>query len=74
MDNLDILGYVGTILVIISFTFSNDKIKHLRIFSIIACVVFIIYSILRNDIPVVVTNSCIILANLYHLIKDFFKK
>lgn len=69
---MEILGYLGTVLVIISFLCKN--ITNLRVISIIACIFFIIYSSYKFDIPVIITNIAIMLINIYRLIKEKYDK
>jgi len=64
---ISIIGYIATIITLLSFTFSN--IKKLRITGCVACSIWIVYAILRNDIPIVLTNSAIILIHIFYLSK-----
>jgi len=64
----DIIGYIGTLLVVISFLMKN--IFLLRLINVMACVVFVIYGILLSLIPVIITNLMIISINLYFIIKE----
>jgi len=64
---IDIIGYIGTILVLISFAMKD--IKKLRIINIIACVIFVYYSYLINAMPNIILNILVIMLNLYYLIK-----
>jgi hypothetical protein len=64
----EILGYIGSLVVVSSF-FMKD-INYLRIVNIIGCLLFIGYGILlNNSIPIIFTNTTIVLVNLYYLIK-----
>jgi uncharacterized protein with PQ loop repeat len=65
---LDLLGYLGTFLVVLSFTFKN--VNTLRKVSVVACVIWVLYGIFKNDIPIVVTNVLIMVINLYSLVKN----
>jgi uncharacterized protein with PQ loop repeat len=67
MNYVDITGYIATILLIISFTFKN--VNTLRKWNSAACLTFIIYGILINSYPLIISNSFILLFNLYFLIK-----
>jgi uncharacterized protein with PQ loop repeat len=43
--------------------------KKLRIINLFGCGAFIIYGILNNALPIVITNSAIVLINLFYLFK-----
>jgi hypothetical protein len=58
----DIFGYIGTIIVIISFTI--EDIYKLRICNTIGCIFWIIYGFGINAIPTIVVNACIIIVHL----------
>ncbi len=64
----DIIGYIGTLLVVISFLMKN--IFLLRLINTIACTVFVIYGVILNLPPVIITNLLIISINLYFIIKE----
>ncbi len=66
----DWIGYIASILLIISFMMKN--VKTLRIINSFGCAFFIYYGILLgNDLPIIITNGFIISFNLYYL---FIKK
>ena len=62
-----IIGYIATIITLLSFTFSNMKM--LRITGCIACVLWILYAIMRNDVPLVLTNVAIIIIHFFYFLK-----
>lgn len=68
---LEIFGYIGTFLVILSMIMSN--IKKLRIINILGSIITVIYSVLVDAWPIVVLNSTLIIINSIHLIKDYYK-
>lgn len=63
----DIVGYMGTLAVVLSFLFTNFT--KFRIANIIACGIFMWYGYLTKTTPTIVVNSLIVLLNLYHLFK-----
>ena len=69
---LEIFGYIGTTLVVISMMMSS--LTKLRIINICGSIISTIYAIICNTWPIVVMNISLILINLFHLIKDFIKK
>ena len=69
---LEIFGYIGTALVIISMMMTS--ILKLRIINMCGGLISLIYAILRNTWPVVVLNFCIITINLFHTVKELRQK
>ncbi len=65
---LEIFGYLGTILVILSMMMTS--LKKLRVFNISGAIISTIYSIIYNAWPIVIMNLCLIIINMYHLIID----
>lgn len=72
MDFLEIFGYIGTALVIISMMMSS--VTKLRIINICGSIISGTYSYLSNAWPIVIMNICLIIINVYHLIKEFSTK
>jgi uncharacterized protein with PQ loop repeat len=65
---VDIIGYIASAVVLISFLMKN--IKKLRVINTIGCLIFIVYGVLLNfSIPIILTNSVIVGINIYFLIK-----
>lgn len=64
----ELIGYIGSLVVVSSFLMKD--IKKLRVINIIGCSLFICYGVLLNSIPIIFTNTAIILINLYYLIKS----
>lgn len=62
---VDLVGYLGSVFVIISFLMKDIDI--LRIVSIIACFIFVIYGYLTGTTPTIVLNIIIIVLNFYKL-------
>jgi uncharacterized protein with PQ loop repeat len=68
---IEILGYVATVIVIFSFTIRN--LKWLRIVNTIGCFLFTIYGLLILSMPIIITNTAIMIINLYQILKTFKK-
>ena len=64
---LEIFGYIGTALVILSMTMKS--INKLRIVNISGAIVSAIYSALISAWPIVLLNVTLTTINLYHVIK-----
>ncbi|MFT5581687.1 MAG: hypothetical protein ACI9XP_001006 [Lentimonas sp.] len=65
MDTTEIIGYIGSFLILLSF--SMKKMKTLRYVNLIGCGVFISYGVLIDSIPIIITNAAIVLVNIYYL-------
>lgn len=65
MTVLDIVGYIGSVLVAVSLTMSN--IKRLRWYNLVGAAVFSVYGYLINSIPVFLLNGWIVLVDIYYL-------
>jgi hypothetical protein len=66
---IEIIGYIGTIIVLISFTFKD--VKKLRVVNTLGCFLFVVYGIANNDNPVIVTNALISIINITQLYKTY---
>lgn len=65
---LEIFGYIGTALIIISMTMKS--INKLRLFNLAGSIISVIYSLIIVAWPTVVLNLCLAAINIYHLIKS----
>ncbi len=62
-----IMGYVASLLLAISLMVNNDlKFRWLNTFG---CLSFIVYGVLINAMPVILTNSLLLLINFIYLVK-----
>ncbi len=66
-----ILGYVGTALLALSLVVNNDL--RFRWLNTSGCLIFIIYGILINAFPVVLTNGLLLAINGFYLYKIYHK-
>jgi hypothetical protein len=64
---LDFIGWVATILIIISFIFKD--IYKLRLFSMIGAFVWIIYGIISVSYPIIFLNVVVAFIQVFWLIK-----
>lgn len=67
MNIFEIIGYLSSFLIILSYCFKGKK---LRYASIVASTVAVIYALGLSLWPVLITNSAIIVVNLYQLYTD----
>ena len=64
-----LVGYLASLLLAISLIINNDlKFRWLNTFG---CLSFIIYGILINAFPIILTNSILLLINLFYLVKIY---
>lgn len=64
---IEIFGYIGSAFVVVAMLMSS--IVKLRIINTIGCVISAIYSIICGAIPLAAMNICLIIINVYNLIK-----
>jgi len=69
---LTAIAYIASAFILFSFTL-KDQIK-LRMFNSVGAALFIYYSVMKSDYPVVFINSAIIFINLYFIIKSKISK
>ena len=65
---MEILGYIATVIDLASFLMK--KMTNLRVLNSIGACLFIVYGLLINSGPVVLTNSLILGINLIKLVQD----
>lgn len=65
---IDIFGYVGSLIVFISFMMKD--IKKLRLINAVACIIFVIYGIVKVAYPVAITNIIVVIINIVFLIRN----
>ena len=64
----DIFGWIGTALVLFSFTLSD--IVKLRIVNAIGSIAWIVYGIQTGIIPTIFVNTCVLIIHSIWLIKN----
>ena len=69
---LEIFGYIGTALVIISMLMTD--INRLRIINISGGIISLVYAICVNTMPVVVLNVTLVTINTVQLIRSMIEK
>jgi hypothetical protein len=65
--NWDIFGYIGTIVVLYSFTIEN--IFKLRLVNSIGSMFWIVYGLGIMAGPTIIVNSCVLMIHIYWFIK-----
>lgn len=67
-----LIGYIASILLAISLLVNNElKFRWLNMFG---CLSFIVYGILITAFPIILTNTILLLINLYYLVKTYRTK
>jgi hypothetical protein len=68
----EIMGYLASLLLAISLVVNNDlKFRWLNTFG---CLSFIVYGVLINAFPIILTNGILLLINLFYLVKIYRTK
>lgn len=58
-------GYLASFFVLLSFLMRN--IKTLRYVNTLGCMFFVVYGVLLDSWPIIITNAAIIMVNIYYL-------
>lgn len=69
---LELFGYFGTALVLLSFLMQD--LKWLRIFNMSGGLISLIYAILTDSMPVVALNASLIIINAFQLARIIINK
>ena len=64
---LELFGYLGSFLVLISMLMTS--VVRLRVINLIGSAVFTAYAILIRSYPTALLNGCLVIVNVYHLLK-----
>lgn len=69
---IEVVGYVATFLVMLSFMMKN--VTRLRIINAVGCATWIIYGVMLDSNPVIITNVGILAINFGHLLRNYLNK
>lgn len=72
MFDVEFIGYLGSLFVGVSLLMTN--MKRLRYINFCGCVMFVIYGVFINALPVVFMNAFCALINVYHVLKIIKQK
>lgn len=64
---IEAIGYTGSALVLISFLMVS--VVKLRIVNSIGSIIFTVYAFIIHSYPTAIMNLCLVLINIYHLVK-----
>ncbi|TCJ13149.1 hypothetical protein EPD60_13860 [Flaviaesturariibacter flavus] len=64
-----LLGYLATLFLALSLIVSNDL--QFRWFNTLGCLAFIVYGSMIGAFPVILTNTLLLVINVYHLVKVY---
>lgn len=67
MDYIELIGYLASAFVLLSFVMK--EMTKLRIVNIVGCAFFITYGVLLLSWPIIITNTAIVVVNVYYLVK-----
>lgn len=70
MENVELIGYLASAAVLISFLMKD--INKLRLINSIGCILFIIYGFMLSPTswPVIITNTAIVMVNVYYVVQS----
>lgn len=66
---IEIVGYAASAAIVVSLAMTS--VVRLRIISLVGCVLFVVYGVLVNAWPVVISNAMIALINIWFLYQEF---
>ena len=64
---IELIGYLGSALVLVSFLMVS--VVKLRIVNSIGSIIFTIYAFIIKSYPTAIMNLCLVIINIYHLVK-----
>ena len=64
---IEAIGYVGSALVLVSFLMAS--VVKLRIVNSVGSVIFTIYAFIIHSYPTAIMNLCLVMINIYYLVK-----
>lgn len=65
----EVIGWLATIMILLSFLVKSDMFL-LRVLNSTGACLWLVYGILKNDLPVIVLNFIVILIHSYWFIKN----
>ena len=68
-DQIEVLGYTASLLVIVSLTMRS--VVRFRLISLTGSATFLTYGVLIESVPIVITNVCIAAINVFFLRREF---
>ena len=66
---VNLIGWLATITILISFTIKKDMFL-LRIINTTGTVLWLVYGLIKNDLPLIGVNTSVILIHLYWFYKN----
>ncbi|CEN33564.1 conserved membrane hypothetical protein [Capnocytophaga canimorsus] len=61
------VGYTASFFVVLSFLIKQN-VSRIRLVNLVGCVLFVIYGIYINSIPIIVPNAFLVFVQLYYLL------
>jgi hypothetical protein len=68
MEISEIIGWGATAVTMISFTL--NRMLYLRIVNISACIIWIVFGIIKKENPIIATNAMIALIHIFWFLKQ----
>ncbi|MDO4762944.1 MAG: uroporphyrinogen decarboxylase [Flavobacteriaceae bacterium] len=69
MDSVEIVGYLASFFVVMSFVLKN--IRAIRMVNFVGCLFFIAYGVMKGMLwPIIIPNAVICLVQVYYLVLD----
>lgn len=68
LEPVELIGYLASIFVVVGLSMAS--IVRLRMFSLAGSVTFLVYGALIGSVPLILTNLCIAVLNIWFLVKE----
>jgi hypothetical protein len=69
LSGVELVGYLASALVVLALTMTS--VVRLRMVSLCGSITFFVYGVLIDSVPIMITNGCIAVINVWFLRKEF---
>lgn len=64
---INLLGYIASVFTVMSFLMKD--VKKLRMINLLACSMFVVYGVVKEDYPIVLVNLIVASINIFYIFK-----
>lgn len=65
---IDFIGYAASLFVVLSFLI-KENIIYIRLTNLVGCILFVIYGVLIDSIPIILPNAFLVFVQVYYIFK-----
>lgn len=66
---VDFIGYAASLFVVLSFLI-KENIIYIRLTNLVGCILFVIYGVLIDSIPIILPNAFLVFVQFFYIIKS----